>query len=193
MAAKPLSTDITTLSTAVAAAISAATARMGEMAKATAAARKRVDDIREGPIAAADVAKRIDQLISDNASEVLASSLGMSLSKPDGTFDANAAATLAGRFCAFDLMCALSPDLIREGLKREAAVALSDFGAGPVSTAERQTLLASAERDLLRLEVECELAHRAVEEATNKLLPRPRGADIAIILAPTAELSRALG
>jgi hypothetical protein len=194
MAAKPiLNNDIVALSSAVASAIAAARLRMNEIVTAVAAARKRVDDIRSAPIAAADVAMRIDQLISDNAHEVLASSLAMGLSKPDGSYDANASATLAGRFSAFDLLCALSPDLIREGLKREAAAALSDFGAGPVSTGERQTLLATAEHDLLRLEVECELAHRQVEEASGKLLPRPRGADIAIILAPAGELMTALG
>lgn len=193
MTAKPLANDIMTLSTAVAAAIAAARARMDDMATAAAVARQRVADIRKAPISAADVALRIDAIIADNAREVLSSSLAMSLSRPSGSYDASAVSSLAGRFSGFDLLCALSPDLIRDGLNREAAAALSDYGAGPVSSAERQTLLASAERDLLHLEVESELAHRQVEEASGKLLPRPRGADIAIILAPAAELMTALG
>lgn len=177
-------------------AVAADLARMGAVAlSGIEAIRSRISDLvgRRGevemaPVDAVTIRARAERIVDDAISDFRSTMIADILAAPADRFsDSRLHAAIVG-LEPFALIAACgNRDSLVAALVAEAS-SLPGTGS-PVSEQERETLLASLDRDLLRAEIEEESFIRRLEGAgLCASIGRRSGANPAVVLAPDGEL-----
>lgn len=125
----------------------------------------RLESLYRAPAAEQEIDTRIDKLIADGASSVRRGNFFSMLAAREGSYSDNDLSVGLDRVSAFDLLATIAPDVLRAGLKQEAARHVAIVGVPARSSKEFADQVAAVNARILGLMAREEAFCRTLDKA----------------------------